>query len=239
MPTRLEMADRHVLFKQAVKDYATQHGYTATFMPRPMTDDLGSSCHIHTSLRDDKGAPVFHDAGDERGVSDVLRHAVGGCAGARGGVDVLVCAEHQLLPPHRQPGLRGQRPHLGLRQSHGEHARAQRRRAVGDAIRVPPSRCRCQPIPRAGRGARVRRRRRRDACSIPGRRVPATRTRAATPACHPLCLPRRESFLRSEFAATAFGADVLKHYHALAEYEWHTFMRSVTDWERERYLDSI
>ncbi len=33
----LEMADRHMLFKQAVRDYAAQHGYTATFMPRPVT----------------------------------------------------------------------------------------------------------------------------------------------------------------------------------------------------------
>ena len=52
-------------------------------------------------------------------------------------------------------------------------------------------------------------------------------------------LDAAESFLRSEFAASAFGSDVLKHYHALADYEWHAFMRSVTDWERERYLDSI
>ena len=52
-------------------------------------------------------------------------------------------------------------------------------------------------------------------------------------------LDAAESFLHSEFAARAFGADVPKHYHALAEYEWHAFMRSVTDWERERYLDSI
>jgi len=74
----LEMADRHVLFKQAVKDYATRHGYTATFMPRPVTDDLGSSCHIHASLRDPSGTPLFHDAAGERGVSDALRHAVGG-----------------------------------------------------------------------------------------------------------------------------------------------------------------
>ena len=74
----VEMADRHVLFKQAIKDYAARHGYTATFMPRPMTDDLGSSCHIHVSLREPDGAPVFHDPSAERQVGDALRHAVGG-----------------------------------------------------------------------------------------------------------------------------------------------------------------
>jgi glutamine synthetase len=55
----------------------------------------------------------------------------------------------------------------------------------------------------------------------------------------PTLLDAAEAFLNSGFAADAFGVDVLKHYHALADYEWHAFMRTVTDWERERYLDSI
>ena len=52
-------------------------------------------------------------------------------------------------------------------------------------------------------------------------------------------LDAAEAFLRSPFAITTFGEDVVKHFHALAEFEWREFMHSVTDWERERYLDSI
>ena len=52
-------------------------------------------------------------------------------------------------------------------------------------------------------------------------------------------LAAAEAMQHSSFADRAFGEDVVKHYHALAEYEWHDFMRSVTDWERERYLDTI
>jgi glutamine synthetase len=32
---------------------------------------------------------------------------------------------------------------------------------------------------------------------------------------------------------------VVEHYRAVAEFEWQEFMRTVTDWERERYLDAI
>jgi glutamine synthetase len=52
-------------------------------------------------------------------------------------------------------------------------------------------------------------------------------------------LEAAEAFSGSSFAAAAFGKDVVRHYHAVAEFEWHDFMRSVTDWERERYLDII
>lgn len=52
-------------------------------------------------------------------------------------------------------------------------------------------------------------------------------------------LDAARAFAESPFAAKAFGAGVVRHYQTLAEYEWNTFMHSVTDWERERYLDSI
>jgi glutamine synthetase len=48
-----------------------------------------------------------------------------------------------------------------------------------------------------------------------------------------------EAFIRSPFAAEAFGKDVIRHYHAVAEFEWESFKTSVTDWERERYLAGI
>jgi len=48
--TALEMADRHVLFKFAVKDLAFRHNMTCTFMAKPLIDEVGSSCHLHMSL---------------------------------------------------------------------------------------------------------------------------------------------------------------------------------------------
>jgi glutamine synthetase len=48
--TVLEMADRHVLFKHAVKEIAARAGMTTTFMAKPQIDEVGSSCHLHMSL---------------------------------------------------------------------------------------------------------------------------------------------------------------------------------------------
>ncbi len=46
----LEMADRHVVFKQAVKEIAVQHGKAVTFMAKYAPSEAGNSCHIHMSL---------------------------------------------------------------------------------------------------------------------------------------------------------------------------------------------
>ena len=48
-----------------------------------------------------------------------------------------------------------------------------------------------------------------------------------------------ESFSTSPFVAGTFGKNVVSHYHAVAAFEWNDFQRSVTDWERTRYLDVI
>ena len=46
----LEMCDRHVLFKQGVKEMAAQHGKAVTFMAKYSPTEAGNSCHLHLSL---------------------------------------------------------------------------------------------------------------------------------------------------------------------------------------------
>ena len=50
--TALEVADRHLVFKNGVKEIAGEYGRAATFMAKWSMDTAGSSCHIHTSLWD-------------------------------------------------------------------------------------------------------------------------------------------------------------------------------------------
>src|SRR6185436_21194626 len=53
----LDMADRHVVFKQCLKELADAAGMSLTFMAKPFAGQAGSSCHIHFSLwRDGKNA---------------------------------------------------------------------------------------------------------------------------------------------------------------------------------------
>jgi glutamine synthetase len=72
----LEMADRHVILKNAVKEVAFLQGRSVTFMAKWRPDLAGSSCHVHLSLWDadglrsvfadrhaaDGGTPLFHQA---------------------------------------------------------------------------------------------------------------------------------------------------------------------------------
>ena len=68
-------ADRHTIYKNGVKEIAFLNGISATFMAKPSEKDIGSSCHVHSSLVDDDGKSVFVD-GDEE--TDVFRHYLGG-----------------------------------------------------------------------------------------------------------------------------------------------------------------
>lgn len=58
----LEMADRHVILKNGIKEMAHLHGKAITFMAKWNYAQAGSSCHIHVSLWDDKKKKaLFHD----------------------------------------------------------------------------------------------------------------------------------------------------------------------------------
>lgn len=47
------------------------------------------------------------------------------------------------------------------------------------------------------------------------------------------------TFSRSNFPTETFGKDIVRHYQAVAEFEWNTSLHAVTDWERDRYLEGI
>jgi glutamine synthetase len=69
-------ADRHTIYKNGVKEIAFLNGVSATFMAKPSEKDIGSSCHIHSSLLDTSdGQSAFVDGEAE---SDVFRHYLGG-----------------------------------------------------------------------------------------------------------------------------------------------------------------
>jgi glutamine synthetase len=75
----LEMADRHAILKNAVKEIAHAHGKAVTFMAKWRYDLAGSSSHIHMSLWDDTGGKsLFHDPRAQYGMSHLMRAFVAG-----------------------------------------------------------------------------------------------------------------------------------------------------------------
>lgn len=72
----LTTCDNHAIYKTGAKEIAAQQGCSLTFMAK-FNEQEGSSCHIHLSLRDEAGNPVF--AGDrDGGVSTVFEHFLAG-----------------------------------------------------------------------------------------------------------------------------------------------------------------
>ena len=69
-------ADRHAIYKNGVKEIAFLNGISATFMAKPSEKDIGSSCHVHSSLIDSDGKSVFVDESGEE--TDIFRHYLGG-----------------------------------------------------------------------------------------------------------------------------------------------------------------
>lgn len=57
----LAMADRHVIFKQCVKETAELSGSSVTFMAKFDAAQAGSSCHVHLSLWNDYGNAFVGD----------------------------------------------------------------------------------------------------------------------------------------------------------------------------------
>src|SRR5689334_7418385 len=75
----VEMADNHVILKNAVKEIAWKQGKSVTFMAKWNYGLAGSSSHIHASLWDLAGkTPLFHDAKAEYGMSALMRSFVAG-----------------------------------------------------------------------------------------------------------------------------------------------------------------
>jgi glutamine synthetase len=71
----LSTCDNHVLYKTGAKEIAAQDGRSLTFMAK-FDEREGNSCHIHLSLQDGAGAPVF--ASGEHGRAAEFEHFVAG-----------------------------------------------------------------------------------------------------------------------------------------------------------------
>src|SRR5207248_10676710 len=65
----LAMADRLVLFRFLLAEYARRAGAVATFMPKPFADSWGSGAHVNLSIADaGTGDNLFADGADPRGL---------------------------------------------------------------------------------------------------------------------------------------------------------------------------
>ena len=75
----LNMADNHILIKNATKEIAYKHNKAVTFMAKYNKEVCGSSCHIHNSLFDKKtNKNIFYNPKDKYGMSDIFKSYLAG-----------------------------------------------------------------------------------------------------------------------------------------------------------------
>jgi glutamine synthetase len=226
----LEMGDRHVIFKQCMKEVAEAAGMSLTFMAKFATDQAGSSCHIHFSLwRDGKNAFA--------GRSDIFRWFLGGWIAHVPDVMVFYAptinsykryADASWAPTrlawsndNRTAGFRvvGEGPSLRIEcRIPGADANPYLALAASLACGLHGIAHRIEP-PESFTGDVYA------AKNLP--RVPYTLNEAA------------DLFANSEFANGAFGAEVQEHYTHFFRSEVAAYDKAVTDWEHERYFERI
>ena len=73
----LTMADTVMTYRHLVKEIAMKHGYYATFMPKPITDQNGSGMHTHQSLFSGD-YNVFFDENSTDHLSSTAKHFIAG-----------------------------------------------------------------------------------------------------------------------------------------------------------------
>jgi glutamine synthetase len=213
----LQMADRHVVFKQCLKEVAERSGLSVTFMAKFAHDRAGSSCHLHLSLcRDGRNAfPGESQLGPVQ-CSDVFRWFLGGWIAHAPDVMVMYAPTINSYKRYVDASWAPTR----LAWSYDNRTAGFRVVGAGPSLRIE-----CEGI-----GHRLE----PPACftgdvyaarDLP--RVPHTLREAA------------ETFAASAFARRAFGDDVVEHYAHFFMTEDAAFRVAVTDWERRRYFERI
>ncbi|HYG72812.1 MAG TPA: glutamine synthetase family protein [Actinomycetota bacterium] len=235
----LEMADRHLLFKLALRAMAEREGMAVTFMAKPFGDTTGSSCHVHLSIVDGDGRNVFHDADADRGVSGSLRHALGG---------VLAHASDLML--FYAPTVNSYR-----RTTSGEFS------GNGISWGFDSRMVSCRVLPEGEHGTRLEwrvpgadvdpylavagvlasARAGLDEGTDPGEPLEGWDFEREVPPIPATLGDAVAAFRDSAFVAETFGKEVTAHYAEAGRWEWERFLapESVTEWERRRYFEVI
>lgn len=236
----LEAADRAALFKTFTKVLAQRNGMMATFMAKWSPDWPGQSGHLHMSLTDKAGTPVFHSEGAPNSMSDVMRWFVGGQQALMpqilGMVASTVNSYTRLIPGFWAPteaswGVENRTCALRVIPGGPKSQRVEYRIAAADinpyialAAAIGSGLWgianRIEPSPPVEGNAYEK--------TFPAEMgLPRTLTEAAG------------RLKASEAARSLFGDAFVEHYAATREWEEREFRRVITDWEMARYFEII
>jgi glutamine synthetase len=226
-------ADRHTIYKNGVKEIAFLNDVSASFMAKPSEKDIGSSCHIHSSLFDSDGKSAFVDGDGEE--TDVFRNYLGG---VRRHVRELALFIAPAVNSYKRYAAESWAP---TSVSWGRDNRTCGFRIVGHGqshrveCRIPGA----DTNPYLAYAALL-------AAGLdgvenqidPGPELKGNAYEAAEAEPFPSSLREaKELWDGSDFVKSAFGEPVQTHYSNYARYEQQEFDQVVTDYERRRMFE--
>jgi glutamine synthetase len=230
----IDKCDEHSLFKLGTKEIAAQEDCAITFMAK-YNEREGNSCHIHLSLRDKKGAPVF--AGDKsHGFSEVFEHFLAGQVAYARELSLFLApninsykrfVEGSFAPTAMLWGIDNRTCAFRV-VGHGSSIRVESRIPGGDvnpylavaALVAAGLRGVDEALPLAPAFEG-------NAYVADAPRVPTTLKQAT------------DLFSTSAVARQAFGDEVVDHYTHAAQIEVAAFEAAITDWERYRGFERL
>lgn len=232
----LACADHHTIYKNGIKEMAALRGCSVTFMAKPSIDDVGSSCHVHSSVWSADGATSLMPDETGHDLSPLFRNWLGGLVDTA--AEFSWCwAPYVNSYKRYQSGSwaptaigwgRDNRT-LGLRVvGHGPGMRVESRIPGADCN---PYLALAATIAGGLHGI--------EAELDPGEPYVGNGYTSDLPRI-PRSLPEAiDRFRHSEVAADAFGEEVHWHLTHLATEEWEAFCASVTDWELRRGFERL
>ena len=234
------VADKAALFKAFTKILAQKSNLMATFMARWSSDLPGQSGHIHLSLADGDGTPVFHDPAATDHMSETMRHFIGGQQQLMPELLAMMAptvnAYRRLVPgfwaptdaswgiDNRTCALRvvpgGAKSHRVEIRVTGSDANPYLALAAGLAAGIWGIENSIEPDQPVTGNAYEK--------TFPKRlALPATLWDAA------------QMFRKSKVARELFGDAFVDHFAATREWEERVFRKHVSDWEMDRYFEII
>lgn len=234
----LEMADRHVLLKQCVKEVSDQLGAAATFMAKPRDDEAGSSSHLHLSLWSG-GDNTFVGERSIAGL-EVSPTFEGFLAGwMEHAADLMPCVA-PTVNSYKRYQAQSWAP-TGLAWSPDNRTAGFRVVGSGSSLRIECRLPGADVNPYLAYAAAL-------AAGIDGIERGLTApdpfmgdvyAEPDLPAVPHSLDTAVELFAASGFARRAFGDTVVDHYAHFWRTEAAAYRRAVTDWERRRYFERI
>lgn len=234
----LEAADNFMTYRLVTRTVAKRHGMHATFMPKPKREMNGSGAHLEFALLRD-GKNIFSDNSREDGIS---REAYAFMTGLLEHMEAMTLINNPIVNSYKRlvPGYRAP-VKIGWSKTGRSHL-IRIANIYGEGTRIilnsPDGACNPYLVFAA--------------CLYAG--LDGMQKNSTLPASmdemsdaeieRAKSLPRTlfeavSSFEQSSFLRNAIGSQISDNYIMEKKTEWYDYCKQITDWEINRYLDTV